>query len=419
MTYGGGSRKGCLLAERLSRRYEVWLISRDRPDVQALGRSYGVSLADVRFHCLGGGQRAAFLGLGCRGTALPPSGQVHSGAVFVPYRRLRDLELDLFIHNTSSHYMKAPAPRGIFMCMFPWPMAEFPRPRWCRLPLLRQFIDYGLAHTLDRYRHAHETYDLITANSEFTATWIKRLWNRDAQVVYSATELTPPAPRAKEKIILMVGRYNPDKKQDVLIEAFRSMCELHESGWELHLAGKINAGDWSRRYHDKLVEHAHGLPVVFHYDLSIGELRELYGRSAIYWHAKGFGIPEDQPQRMEHFGNTPLEAMSAGCVPVVMDAGGLRETVQHGINGFRWTRIEELHEYTLRFARNPELLAKFRTRAMQIDPRFGVEPFLRAVEVIVEDVLDLEPCATCAGNPGCNEPIPPKSCSVGTIKTLL
>ena len=100
---------------------------------------------------------------------------------FAPYRLLRRLRLDLFIHNTSSHYMRAPALRGIFMCMFPWPTAEFRRPRWCRLPLVRRLIDHGLGYTLDRYRHAHQTYDLITANSEFTSAWIKRLWERDAR----------------------------------------------------------------------------------------------------------------------------------------------------------------------------------------------------------------------------------------------
>jgi len=383
MTPGGASRKGCLLAERLSRRHEVWLISRDRADVQVLQRSHGVSLANVHFDCVETDSPRRLSMRLCPRQLRGIVGQ------FAPYWRLRRLNLDLFICNMSLHYMKAPAPRGILMCMFPWPMAEFPRPRWCRLPLVRQLIDHGLGYTLNRYRHAHETYDVITANSEFTAAWIKRLWKRDAHVVYSATELSSPAPAgAKERIILAVGRYNPDKQQDVLIEAFRTMGALHECGWALHLVGQINQGEWARRYHDRLVESARGLPVVFHYDLSIAELRARCSRAGGFLAGQGVGVPENEPQRMEHFGNTPLEAMSAGCVPVVMDAGGLRETVQHGVNGFRWRSLEDLRGYTLRLARNPGLLAALRTRAMQIDPRFGMEPFLRAVEAIVEEVLN-------------------------------
>jgi len=373
------------MAERLSRRYEVWLISYDQLDVQALGRSFGVSLENVRCHCLSQPARG-FSGWRWLSELFPR--HIRDLIIQIPtYRRLFALKLDLFIHNTSFHYMRAPAPRSIFMCMFPWPTAPFPRTRWCHLPVLRKIVDYALSNTLNRYRHTAKTYDVITANSEFTAAWVKRLWNRDAKVVYSATELIPTAPADKQKIVLSVGRFNTDKQQHVLIDAFRSMPQLREAGWALHLAGQINRGEWARDYHQKLVESARGLPVVFHYDPSIEELRALYRRSAIYWHAKGFGVPEDQPQFLEHFGNTPLEAMSAGCVPVVPDAGGLRETVQQGVNGFRWGTIEELKEYTHRLAQDADLLATFRTRAMQIDTRFGVEPFLRAVEAVVDDAL--------------------------------
>jgi glycosyltransferase involved in cell wall biosynthesis len=387
MTPAGPSRAACWIAERLSRRHEVWLISRDRPAIQSLIRRFGVSLADVRFLSLDvpGDRRASAW------RSLTPSvlrrywGTVNQ---FPAYRRLCKLKLDLFILNQSFHYMKNPAPRGIFMCMFPWPLPQFPHARWCRLPLVKPLINRALANTLNRFPDAPETYDVITANSHFTASWIKRLWNKDAPVIYSATELMPsPLSGRKEHIILTVGRYNWDKQQHILIEAFRGMPELHETGWELHLAGQTLPERTSRRYHDALQESARGYPVLFHYDLSLKELRQLYGRSAIYWHAKGFGVPEDEPHRMEHFGITPLEAMSAGCVPVVMDAGGLRETVQHGVNGLRWNTLDELRQQTLLLARNPELLAQFRARAVQVDSRFGMDPFLEAIDRLVEGVL--------------------------------
>ena len=387
MTPGGPSRAGCWIAERLSRRHEVWLISRDRSTIQSLGRSFGVSLANVRLLCLDAPGKSRFAVWNGAQPFVPR--EVWSiVAQFLAYRRLANLKLDLFILNQSFHYMKPPAPRAIFMCMFPWPMPELPYARWCRLPLVKPLIDRVLANTLTRFPYAPDAYDLITANSQFTASWIKRLWNKDAPVVYSATELMPsPPPGDKEKIILTVGRYNHDKQQDILIGAFREMAELHAAGWELHLAGQIPPGESPRRYHDMLRESARGYPVIFHYDLSLAALRQLYGRSAIYWHAKGFGVPDDEPHRMEHFGITPLEAMSAGCVPIVMDAGGLRETVQHGVNGFRWRTLDEMRQQTLLLARDPELLAQFRARAVHIDPRFGMEPFLETIERMVEKVL--------------------------------
>jgi len=43
----------------------------------------------------------------------------------------------------------------------------------------------------------------------------------------------------------------------------------------------------------------------------------------------------------EHFGITIVEAMSAGCVPVVHDSGGPKEIV-NGERGFRWQNLEEI-----------------------------------------------------------------------------
>jgi len=386
-TPGGSSRKACVLAERLSQHYDVWLISNDRPSVESLRRSFGVALAGVRFLTVDAPARRRVSVWG----VLRPFAPARTRPVLdqcMAYQNLRDLHLDLFILNTSFSPMKPPAPRAIFMCMFPRPLPTFPVRRRYRLPIVRRFVDHVLANTLNRFPDVPGSYDVITANSEFTASWIKRCWHRDAPVVYSATQLaTELAPERKENIILTVGRYNSDKQQHILIDAFRQMTELHAEGWELHLAGAINPGEHARQYHERLRSRARGYPVVFHYEPSLEELSVLYRRAAIYWHAKGYDVPEDEPQWMEHFGNTPLEAMSAGCVPVVMDAGGLRETVQHGINGFRWRTLDEMHEQTLRLARDPDLLQRLGAQGRQIDPRFGVRPFLDAVEGIVIELF--------------------------------
>ena len=153
----------------------------------------------------------------------------------------------------------------------------------------------------------------------------------------------------------------------------------------LHLAGAV--APHTNAYVSALAELAKGLPVVFHYDLSADELHTTYSRSSIYWHAKGFGVPTTNPEGLEHFGNTPIEAMSAGCVPVVFDAGGLRESVDHGVNGFRWSSIGELKTHTLRLVHDPALLASMSLRAARVDERFGVEPFLRILDQVVDETL--------------------------------
>ena len=94
---------------------------------------------------------------------------------------------------------------------------------------------------------------------------------------------------------------------------------------------------------DEIRSAAVGLPVTLHPDASGAELRDLYGRASIFWHAAGLGEdPDRHPDRYEHFGITTVEAMSAGAVPVVIDAAGQIEIVEQGVSGYRFAGVEGL-----------------------------------------------------------------------------
>ncbi|MEO7358812.1 MAG: glycosyltransferase family 4 protein [Gemmatimonadaceae bacterium] len=389
VTPGGSSRKGCLMAERLSAHYDVWLISRGPVDRTLLARNYGVTLTRVHLLALDepSGPVARVL------NELLKVFPTHIRSILTqiaPYRRMRRMHFDLFILNSSTYYMRAAANKSIMMCMFPWPTPNFPRARWCHWPLIKPLIRTVLGNTLSRDPDAVASYSAITANSEFTSHWIRQRWNRESRVVYSASETMPAiAPGKRQKVILMVGRYNWDKQQEVLLDAFRGLTELHELGWELHFVGRVHPD--SAPYHEQLLQNAAGIPVQFHYDASAEALGAFYAQSAMCWNAKGFGIPANEPEHLEHFGNTPLEAMANGCVPVVFDGGGMRETVQQGVNGFRWQTIAELQSVTRRLALDSELLSQISERGRTIDARFGVTPFLDSVEQVVADVIGQPP----------------------------
>ena len=94
---------------------------------------------------------------------------------------------------------------------------------------------------------------------------------------------------------------------------------------------------------------AAGLPVVFHVNPPPRELFGLYRDAAVYWHGTGLEADLDhQPEEAEHFGITIVEAMSAQCFPLVFNAGGPREFITHGIDGFLYGSREELVEMTSR-----------------------------------------------------------------------
>jgi glycosyltransferase involved in cell wall biosynthesis len=74
----------------------------------------------------------------------------------------------------------------------------------------------------------------------------------------------------------------------------------------------------------------------------------LYRDAAIYWHANGLQADlERGPEKAEHFGISIVEAMSAQCVPFAFNAGGPREIITHGADGFLYDTTDSLVELTL------------------------------------------------------------------------
>ncbi|MBI5629275.1 MAG: glycosyltransferase family 4 protein [Elusimicrobia bacterium] len=191
------------------------------------------------------------------------------------------------------------------------------------------------------------SYRGVIANSSYTARWIERLWGRRAEVLHPAVSPVEPGP--KRPYILGVGRFlegGRSKRQRELVSIFRELCSSGLKDWELHLAGFVQ----DKAYAALVSEEAKGLPVKFHWDAGRPELEELYSVSSVFWHAVGAGVdPEERPEGMEHFGISTVEAMSAGCVPVVINRGGQPEIVGPG-QGVLWESLEECAEATSRLA---------------------------------------------------------------------
>jgi hypothetical protein len=81
-------------------------------------------------------------------------------------------------------------------------------------------------------------------------------------------------------------------------------------------------------------------------------LCNLYGKSQIYWHAAGFEIDEHKnPELTEHFGISTVEAVSAGCIPLVIPYGGQREIIKSA--DLHWESVDELVQKTKAVITNP------------------------------------------------------------------
>ena len=82
------------------------------------------------------------------------------------------------------------------------------------------------------------------------------------------------------------------------------------------------------------------------------------------------------PELSEHFGTVTVEAMAARCVPIVINKGGQREIVKHGVSGFLWDTLEELGQYTTCVARDEQLRVRMAEAARSRAQMFSTENFL-------------------------------------------
>jgi glycosyltransferase involved in cell wall biosynthesis len=220
----------------------------------------------------------------------------------------------------------------------------------------------------------------VVCNSRFTKRIIDKTYKVDSIVLYPPVDVERFKPGKKENIILAVGRFEETmqaKRQDVLVEAFKRMVDEGLKNWQLVLIGGSLQEERRNRFLNKLKREVRGYPIEFIVNAPFSVLQNYYSRAKIFWHAAGFGVDEEkEPHRVEHFGITTVEAMAAGCVPVVIDKGGLREIVRRGM-GERWKEIKELIKKTFELVNDEDLLERYSLKAKEQSLKFSKEKFLR------------------------------------------
>ncbi len=383
---GGGEKHGLGVAAALSDAHDVTIYARRQADLGAVGEYFGLDLGRCSFALLPRpslAERAAY-------RFHAPTEWAEMVGETALFHWFRGRGHTYFVNSDHRSRMSCPTPEGLFVCMFP---RAYPDTRVTAFDRARAAagLPAGLANPL-----SHPT---IAANSDFTAGWVQRMWGRPVTgILYPpCVDMLSDGVR-KRRIILSVGRFFPmggdenDKRQDVLIDAFAELTDLHAQGWELHLAGSLADAPHHHAALDDLRARAAGLPVVFHPNIDFADLRRLYNEATFYWHATGFGTAVDaDPARQEHFGITPVEAMSARAVPLVYGTAGPSDTVVDGISGRHWHTLDELRERTRALASDPARLATLADAARVRSLEFGWPAFSASVLALVDGGADADP----------------------------
>jgi glycogen synthase len=172
------------------------------------------------------------------------------------------------------------------------------------------------------------------------------------------TPYSPPAPSLRpalwpegRPLILFAGRLEYEKGVQTVLDAFPEI-ERRVPG-----VGLLVAGDGTYRSSLQVRAERLGLDGQVRFEGFVDEsrLRSLYRTSDL----------AIVPSLYEPFGLVTLEAMASGTPVVVADAGGLRETVEHGVSGLRFAPGDApgLARAVTRVLRDPTLAARLAREA--------------------------------------------------------
>ena len=220
----------------------------------------------------------------------------------------------------------------------------------------------------------------LVCNSQFTANVIRSEFGKECQVLYPpvATDLFKPG--VKTNTILYVGRFSrlmQDKAHAELIATFKNFSGVKSNDYRLVLAGSTETSEAA--YLNWLRNEAEDYPIEIVPDPSFEELQKLYAEAKFFWGLAGFNADEEtQPERCEHFGMSVVEAMAAGCIPILLNKGGYKEIVEDGQSGYLISRIDQMISITTNLI-NQISLTEITQKAMARANFFSETRFSRQV----------------------------------------
>jgi glycosyltransferase involved in cell wall biosynthesis len=317
----------------------------------------------------------------------PPAGEPWQG-----YRHAKAWQADLsrpydiFVTVTHGVPPFCHAPSGILVVLFPmfnrldaWPWNESSRTGGAgsvKPQLRRRYYEWA-------WQKRFSTYRTRLAISEFSRRWTRAYWGVECEVLYPPVD-TAFQKRRKSNRIVSVGRFSLSshpKNHPLLLETFARLADIRAGGWVFRCLGGLGASPVDAEYFAALTARAAECGAVVCGDVERGRLIEEYEEAKIFWHAAGYGA--DHPSRAEHFGIATVEAMAAGCVPVVVDAGAQSEIVEHGVSGFLWKVPDELVAYTRQLVADDELRARMSAAARARASIYARERFASRIQRLV------------------------------------
>lgn len=364
--FGGGQKFNCKIIEYLSKTYDVDILTLFPINIKEIEKAYNVDFSRVK--------KIIIL---YKKSKINPS-FLH----LITSNRVSKIskDYDFFFNAEAQETVRPKAKYNLMYC-------HFFEQKWYRPS--KNFIDffklifvYIFKSLIKNYAKKYNVY----CNSNYTKYWLTKEWKVDAKILYPPIDIPKKKRKRikKEDIILSTGRLTPDKNYEFVIACFKKLYETNKN-YRCVICG-IKYND---NYFNKLVRLSQGYPIKIMTNVSDKTLNDFYDKTKIFIQAKGLNVNEKKyPALVEHFGMAVAEAMAHGCIPIILNKGGYRETVESGKSGFLFNDKNEAIEKLRLIINNEKLRKKMSKAAEKRAEKFSLKRMQKEIDDAIEETIN-------------------------------
>jgi glycosyltransferase involved in cell wall biosynthesis len=188
---------------------------------------------------------------------------------------------------------------------------------------------YAPYQLLERVLGFRSSGKLVLANSKFTQMAVRKRYFVDPTVVYPPVDISGIMNQdldvPKQDLVVTASRFSPEKGLGLIPKLASKVNAI------FIVMGPISVRSSYNEMHKSIREYGVRDKVRLMTSVSVQEKVSLLRRAKVYLHT----MPS------EHFGVSIVEAMAAGCIPIVHDSGGPREFVP---SNWRYRDVEEAEQ---------------------------------------------------------------------------
>ena len=191
---------------------------------------------------------------------------------------------------------------------------------------------------LQLYKFTGNAIDVVMTNSSWTQNHMQRIWGETRKKKSAAMVLYPPCSveeiidkiplegnhaTPREKLLLCIAQFRPEKNHELLIRAFQLM--LYTKAPEVEGARLILVGSVRDSEDETLVYKLRLLANELKVDKQVDfRINSTWGEILDWLKTSWVGV---NGMWCEHFGIGVVEYQAAGLIPVVNDSGGPKEDI--------------------------------------------------------------------------------------------